>query len=1074
MTPPVSVAVQGAYVVAVVCTGAILGGLAIIFKEITECLACLLGGFCLSMWLLTLSPGGLIVHTGGKVAFIAAFTLGGFSLYFTPWTRVYGLIACMSFSGATVAVLGIDCFSRAGLKEFWAYIWALNDQLFPLGAITYPLTRGIRVELAATILIFLVGVVSQLKLWSIIKERRDKRNAEAAEGEHRLRMEEENVGRQIEEMTERDRREWERVYGDGGENSTDSGLGDMDSEKRTRHSKPSAIIMTRSVSPGDTEGSGGTSVGPPTARAGTPLSLTKAVAAAVVIYKDDGDGRQVTVRVADDNADQDSNTPGSGLVGADESRASAGMGVDGPTHSAELHPSSSSVPPPVVSLPFTVPEVKSEGDRSSVATFADEEQSQAGEGAARNRDSGATEKGVVRRLSNGSAKIIRSLSQRSGRGKMEKHNTAISESREGLIEASQIATIDETESILVNMDDLSSDEDLESVMEVEPPVKQGSKSAEKDKDKATSPTEAIEAAGGDDFTERRQSVVDSTGFTSPSSPELGQAAPVRQRASVVSEMELDKGREESASVRESETRSTMGPKSPKSNSSIDSFPASLTRMNLPPALSRVAMSYRTNEWAKHLSVAEIPENDTLRLNDHFEEAGSDTRDEEPAPLDIVELQQTAENASPPPAAPRSANALSGYGAHPHVISRSDSRTSLSGYPEAGVGYGMPGTSSPDLQGRGKPTPYRSMSGNLRGRNSRPFAEPIAEEGVCEPSPRSYPPPLPEETDPTVAGPSTSTSFAPRELSASASVPNLAMLPNGPANPAPTTLIGMREMILRSKSHTPLVPPAGPPENVLYGGNRPPSDAGSIHNYPAAYTNANVAGGPGGGAATPTLIDADDIPLSQRRAMIRQSSMNSASGGAGGLKTRPSRMSLNHRTSVNSMQQATATAELAGFDSHQPARHSAVPPEAVRQAQLACFRSSVAAELPLVGHGGGGVPGFSHSSSSPGVTAVMLGNRVSTISLRGAFNNNAPGSGHHREGSSGAAASAADMQQVQRNIELQRNYLLGQKEMEAQRREAERREKLRDQREFDERMRSGALIGAHREAMRRIQGGVKNV
>ncbi|OIW33871.1 hypothetical protein CONLIGDRAFT_559635, partial [Coniochaeta ligniaria NRRL 30616] len=148
MTPPISNSIQGAYLVAIVCTGLVLGGAALVFKEITECLGSILGGFCLSMWLLTLGSGGLVHQTGAKVGFILAFTLAAFATYFSRWTRHYALMACISFAGATAAVLGIDCFSQAGLKEFWAYIWALNDHLFPLGVETYPLTRGIKVELA--------------------------------------------------------------------------------------------------------------------------------------------------------------------------------------------------------------------------------------------------------------------------------------------------------------------------------------------------------------------------------------------------------------------------------------------------------------------------------------------------------------------------------------------------------------------------------------------------------------------------------------------------------------------------------------------------------------------------------------------------------------------------------------------------------------------------------------------------------------------------------------------------------------------------------------------------------------
>jgi hypothetical protein len=124
MNPPISNAVQGAYLVAAIITGAVFGGVSIIFAEITEGFGCLLGGFCFGMWLLTLKPGGLIQSTAGKVILIAAFSISIFAFSFSHYTRSYGLIAATSFSGATAVILGIDCFSRAGLKEFWLYIWS--------------------------------------------------------------------------------------------------------------------------------------------------------------------------------------------------------------------------------------------------------------------------------------------------------------------------------------------------------------------------------------------------------------------------------------------------------------------------------------------------------------------------------------------------------------------------------------------------------------------------------------------------------------------------------------------------------------------------------------------------------------------------------------------------------------------------------------------------------------------------------------------------------------------------------------------------------------------------------------
>lgn len=123
MTPPVSDAIQGAYFVAAFMTGLIFGGLSLIFKEVTGGFGCLLGGFCLAMWVLCLRPGGLLTSTTGKAVMIGVASAVGWSLAFSRYTRNYGSIFCTAFAGAMISILGIDCFTRAGLKEFWIYIW---------------------------------------------------------------------------------------------------------------------------------------------------------------------------------------------------------------------------------------------------------------------------------------------------------------------------------------------------------------------------------------------------------------------------------------------------------------------------------------------------------------------------------------------------------------------------------------------------------------------------------------------------------------------------------------------------------------------------------------------------------------------------------------------------------------------------------------------------------------------------------------------------------------------------------------------------------------------------------------
>lgn len=238
MNPAVPDATQGAYLVAITATGIVFGAGAMFFPDLTEGFGCLLGGFCLSMWLLVLKPGGLLTSTTSITIFIVAFSAAIWSTAYIPFTKPYGLIASLAFGGATVIILGIDCFSRAGLKEFWVYIWRLNDNVFPLDTNTYPVTRGIKVEIAGVIMITAVGILTQMKLWKFIKKRRDRRAAAKAEKRKSLDREEEMVGRRVEWENTRTRQQWEAVYGDGNNDtktylSVDSGIGTMSGKGQT-------------------------------------------------------------------------------------------------------------------------------------------------------------------------------------------------------------------------------------------------------------------------------------------------------------------------------------------------------------------------------------------------------------------------------------------------------------------------------------------------------------------------------------------------------------------------------------------------------------------------------------------------------------------------------------------------------------------------------------------------------------------------------------------------------------------------------------------------------------------------
>ncbi len=214
MSPPVSDAVQGGFFVAIVMTGAVFGGGALIFKEITEGFGCLLGGFCFSMWLLTLQPGGLVTSSGGKGAFIGVFCLVAWALSWTIYTRPYALIGSTAFGGSTAFVLGLDCFTKAGMKEYWFYLWNLNDNLFPLNTNTYPLTKGIKVEIAVVVICTIIGLLSQIKLWKVIRSKQRTEAEVQQEDDQQKQAVEAALGRHLERQNEREKAAWERQYGD--------------------------------------------------------------------------------------------------------------------------------------------------------------------------------------------------------------------------------------------------------------------------------------------------------------------------------------------------------------------------------------------------------------------------------------------------------------------------------------------------------------------------------------------------------------------------------------------------------------------------------------------------------------------------------------------------------------------------------------------------------------------------------------------------------------------------------------------------------------------------------------------
>ncbi|KAH8815628.1 hypothetical protein F5884DRAFT_852094 [Xylogone sp. PMI_703] len=669
MNPPVSNAIQGAYVVAAILTGIVVGGLSLIFAEITEGLGCLLGGFCLSMWLLVLRPGGLLTSNAAKGALIGAVSFAVFATSFSHYTRPYGLIGSISFGGGTVIVLGIDCFSRAGLKEFWAYIWKLNDNLFPLGATTYPITRGLRVEIYAIIFIFLVGVISQLKLWKVVKEQRERREIERLQRQQSLQQEAEEAGRRIEQHAEQERSEWEATY----------------SEKKLKE----PVEEVRSV-----RGSSFGEMEIPNVWTSSSITARQSAQDMIEMAPSEGDircqNREGTITLRDTKQKRNGSlmsrlnisqfhTTQDGL-GVEDAHTES-LGWQDPSRYASDRFDSNL--PPILPLPFEMSkETEKEKERDDVsvmATVADEEEQSAMRRISKRFSVGA---GFLKRLSE------RSLKRFSKEGG----------SSDYLVPAPQVVEDDRASSIAATIDELSSDSDHDDMV----------------MDEARS--SIVTGLEEDQNVISRITVREI--HSGSSSPSVTDTPEIEIR---------DKGKRVSTNSNFEPRGLSYPPRpAPIQAATTEGY---LTRDRLPQQVSKVVKTYRTDEWAKHIYDAETPDVTSHGLTESQMYVGSGVA-ETPAPVNVHDLQEAPANTShPKPVAsvpqPTRMSHLRGTSQSKSQISAYD------GYvPEEGILHLSPSQqsltqNSPPLGSTGKLGHLRRVSGNILA--NKPVVESSVEE-----------------------------------------------------------------------------------------------------------------------------------------------------------------------------------------------------------------------------------------------------------------------------------------------------------------------------------------------------------
>ena len=511
---------------------------------------------------------------------------------------------------------GVCLVLRDALTDFQI---ELNDSLFPLETDDYPHTRGIRVEIAGIILISALGVMSQVKLWKIIKERKGKKDADKRLEEADLEAVDEETGRRVEEQHRAERKQWEAKYGVNNEateavastppsrdgSKADSGIGEMRTAGNSVEKFEETPEMKEARQEHEQEVQAAVLAGESRV-IGEAAEMTAVTSSAVI---------QVGTDVMPSRSHRNSETPSSlepiqEVGAATAAYEAAQQEIKRETRWAQVPPT-----PAVIPLPLPVPaEIYNDDESfndSSVAARAESPQFAAG---------------------------------------VEDPQSPVTEtaSQSGFImgfpanddQASSVdATCDEPE--LVD-DDMLSDRHSSSSGASAVTATEGSSTpnGETEESLITTPGSAEPA------TEKAELAKEVTVDVTPEN--VGKAMEQIEQSKPTKSVSSARHSRPAASRRASTAVSADLPVGLPQDLAPASFPESAspstaTRSNrgeLQTHCSKIFKTYRTNEWAKHLSNAEKPELDELDL-DHLYDPIDDS-EQKPAPLDMQALQETAE------------------------------------------------------------------------------------------------------------------------------------------------------------------------------------------------------------------------------------------------------------------------------------------------------------------------------------------------------------------------------------------------------------------------------------------------
>ncbi|KAG5735954.1 hypothetical protein E4T56_gene1925 [Termitomyces sp. T112] len=183
---PPSKTLRGMFVLSSAIAGFAGGAIAIFFWKATRYAIGAWGGFAFALWIQCFHNGGLIEGVGFRWILYICCAVIGFILCTIPRIHYHILLISTAFVGSSAFMLGVDCFTTAGLKEF--YIWNLGFKSlfskFTSHGIEFPVSQIMQIELGLIGAISLMGAAVQLRILSVLHQKLGEISAEQRKRDH--------------------------------------------------------------------------------------------------------------------------------------------------------------------------------------------------------------------------------------------------------------------------------------------------------------------------------------------------------------------------------------------------------------------------------------------------------------------------------------------------------------------------------------------------------------------------------------------------------------------------------------------------------------------------------------------------------------------------------------------------------------------------------------------------------------------------------------------------------------------------------------------------------------------------